>query len=246
MIDVNISCGNWPFRDFSRFSPERLLSHLAAHGITGGFISSIDSVFQEDLERVHAVLAEAFQFAAPDFIPVATVNPAIATTICFLERTSPKLTRLIPNYHDYSLNDGPSDDVACWCVENNSGLLIQRRMSDERAHHPRCKVPSTPLEDIAEFASRHPNLRILCLNLYFHEAAKLPENLPNIHIDISSVETFNTVETLLGKIPDERVLFGSNTPFFYTKSAIMKLETANLPEKTRQSISVDNAKSFLG
>ena len=246
MIDVNISCGNWPFRDFSEWTPERLVSHLSEFGITGGFVSAIDAVFQEDLERVHDALTKAFQFAAPDFVPVATVNPVLASTPTFLEKTNPRLTRLIPNYHDYSLNDGPSDDVARWCAENDAVLIIQRRMADERAHHPGCKVPGTPLEEIAEFASRHPELKILCLNLYFHDALKLLEIAGNIYIDISSVETFNTVGTLLESIPADRTLFGSDTPFFYTKAAVLKLETADIPDESERLIAEGNAKSLLG
>ena len=37
-------------------------------------------------------------------------------------------------------------------------------------------------------------------------------------------ESFKTLPTLLNEIPAERVLFGSYTPFFYTASAVAKLD----------------------
>ena len=85
MFDVNISYGNWPFRNFSRFTPEVLVGHLLSHGITGGFVASIDTVFQEDIDFYNRDIVERFKFAAPDFIPVATINPTMPNAMDMME-----------------------------------------------------------------------------------------------------------------------------------------------------------------
>jgi predicted TIM-barrel fold metal-dependent hydrolase len=224
MFDVNISYGNWPFRNFSRFTPEVLVGHLLSHGITGGFVASIDTVFQEDIDFYNRELVEKFKFAAPDFIPVATINPTMPNAMDMMEELSPKAVKLIPNYHSYSLLDESVEPVAAECAERRIPLMIQRRMADERTHHPRCMVPGVPLEEIAKFADSHPDVEIICLNLYFNEVEKAVGTANNVKVDISNVETYDTVPSLTRVVGADKILFGSNTPFFHTKSAVMKME----------------------
>lgn len=245
MFDVNISYGNWPFQNFSEYTPDYLIAHLEKHGITGGLISSIDAVFQDDLDFHNRDLISRFQFAAPNFIPVMTVNPRFSNMMEMVEELSPSVLRLIPNYHTFALDDAELDALTTWCEDNNATIIIQRRILDERSHHPCCKVPGVPLEEISEFAIRHPQLKILCLNLYFHEIEKLDDNAENIHIDISSTETLNTVEGILKLIDPERVFLGTNTPFFYTKAAIMKIDGAAISQSAKKLIAGENARRFL-
>ena len=227
MFDVNISYGNWPFRNFSDFTPVVLIDHLRSHGITGGFIASIDTVFQDDIHFYNRDLVDKFKFATPDFIPVATMNPTMPDAMDMMEELSPKAVKLIPNYHSYSLQDGSADQIAEKCAKKHIPLMIQRRLTDERTQHSCCMVPAVPVEDIVEFANRHPNLEIICLNLYFHEVEKVTGNTKNIKIDISNMETYDTISALLKIVDEHKVLFGSNTPYFYTKAAVMKMEAKN-------------------
>ena len=241
MFDVNISYGNWPFQNFSEYTPDYLIAHLKKNGITGGLISSIDAVFQDDLDFQNRNLISLFQFVAPKFIPIVTVNPKFTNMMEMLEELSPKAVRLIPNYHTFPLNSPKLAPLASWCLENNVLIVIPRRMQDERSHHHCCRVPGVSLDEIAEFAARHSKLKILCNNLYFHETAKFAEGPENVHVDISNIETSNTLGALLNVIETKRVLFGSNTPFFYTKAAVMKVEAAEIPLKDKFSISEGNA-----
>lgn len=245
MFDVNISYGNWPFQNFSDYTPEYLIAHLKKNGITGGFISSLDAIFQDDIDLCNRDLISRFQFAAPNFIPVMTVNPKFANMMERVEALSPSVVRLIPNYHTFSLAAGELDALTSWCVENNAVIIIQRRFLDERSQHPCCNVPSVPLEEISEFAIRHPKVKMVCLNLYLYEIEQLADNADNISIDISNMERLNTLESILKRIAPERVLLGTNTPFFYTKAAVMKIAGADVSPSVKTLIAEENATRLL-
>jgi len=60
------------------------------------------------------------------------------------------------------------------------------------------------------------------------------------------VETLRTVDSLLKEVPQERVLFGSHTPFLQTRAAVMKLRAPYVPEPIQRAIAWENALSFLG
>jgi predicted TIM-barrel fold metal-dependent hydrolase len=64
-------------------------------------------------------------------------------------------------------------------------------------------------------------------------------------VDISFVETLNTVSALLKEIPATRVLFGSHTPFLYTRSAIMKIKAAEISQEDLDAITYGNAQRLI-
>lgn len=244
MFDVNISYGNWPFQNFSELTPEKLILNLKKHGINRGLISSLDTVFQSDLDFFNRELINQFKFCSEDFMPVITVNPEFANAFELMDKLQPKIIKLIPNYHSYSLHKTSVDQLAEYCIKKHITVIIQRRIFDERAHQACCKVPGVPIEDIADFADRYHKLKILCLNVYHHEAEKLIGKRKNIFIEISSIETLNTVNSLLKIVPANQILFGSNTPFFYTRAAVMKIEAADISPETLKQITEQNIKQL--
>ena len=58
----------------------------------------------------------------------------------------------------------------------------------------------------------------------------------NIHVDLSFVERLDTVAALLAEVPARQVLFGSHTPFLYTRAAVMKLRTAAVGRRELRAI----------
>ena len=124
-------------------------------------------------------------------------------------------------------------------------LIIQMRLGDERNQYPLLKVAGVDYKEIIKLANRFPEIPIICLCPYMREAILLVKETRNIYIDISFIETVNTVTALLKEIPATRILFGSHTPFLYTRSAIMKIKSAENSEKDLNAIMFNNAHCLL-
>jgi len=120
-------------------------------------------------------------------------------------------------------------------------LHLGSLVEDERRQYPLMKVPGVSVDDVLVLAAAHPELSILCLCPYFHEACRLVLESCYVCIDISFCERENSLRVLLEKLPAERVLFGSHTPMLYTRANGMKLDCAEISPADRERIAGGNA-----
>jgi predicted TIM-barrel fold metal-dependent hydrolase len=119
-------------------------------------------------------------------------------------------------------------------------------MEDERTHHPLCKIPSLSVPSIVEVARRFSGLAVVALCPLYHEAVELAKGPANLRFDLAYVERMRTVPSLLAEVPEERVLFGSHTPFLQTRAAVMKTRAPSVPRDARRAIESGNARAILG
>lgn len=239
MIDINVSFGNWPFQRFNWSTPAGLVGHLRRQGIDMALVSPLEAVLAPDPLPCNRDLARKLR-RFPELLPVPVVNPCLSNWREALEAcgSSPVAVKLFPNYHGYSPTDAGE---LCDRLERESILpLIQMRIEDERGQHPLFKVPGVTVASIRELALAHPRLPFLCLAAYRHEAVELAESADNIYIDIAFTECLDTLPTLLNSLPAERLCFGSQTPFLYTRAAVSKVE-ALVDQSARRKIAHDNA-----
>jgi predicted TIM-barrel fold metal-dependent hydrolase len=54
-----------------------------------------------------------------------------------------------------------------------------------------------------------------------------------------------TIARILRDVPAEKILFGSHTPFLYTRATTMKTEYAEIDKKTLQMITEANARKIF-
>jgi predicted TIM-barrel fold metal-dependent hydrolase len=249
ITDVNASLGHWPFQRFDVRTPHQLAAHLRKHGIGSAWVSAMDSVLHPDPE-VHDVLLwnKLRPFRTLRF--VKTVNPTLAdwreSLDPWIKRRRVRIVKIFPNYHQYSLNDRCARELADRLSNGGIPLLVQMRLEDERGHYPLMKVPGVACPEVVDLAARFPALPVVALCAYRAELPALAAGPRNLCIDLSFVESLDTVKTALTIIPARRLLFGSHTPFLYTRSAVMKLEYASLPKKHRHMIACANALRIVG
>lgn len=250
LIDVNCWMGFWPFQVFPRLSAARLAAHLAARGVSRAFVSPIESVLCPDPHAPSRKLPGKLR-AQPSLVPVPVLDPSLGNwRECLDEYAAAGLGRavkIIPNYHRYEL-DAPCVEKLVRALSGRPArlLMIQMRLEDERHQYPLMKVPGVPADAIIALAKRHPHLRVLCLGPYPGEAERLVGETNNIWIDIAFLEYANTLKHFLKKMPCDRILFGSHTPFLYTRAAVMKIERAEIPRKDLRAIASGNALRLLG
>lgn len=246
--DTNVSFGTWPWMDFSLTTPASLVAQLESEGIQQAWISASESILFPDPDIPDERLFSAFA-AHPSVIPVKTLNPILGNWRESLELAmsawGARLVKVYPNYHQYSLIDGPMTELAATLAARRIPLLIQMRVEDERNQYPLMKVPGVPAHEVATLAAIHPTLTIVVLSAYLSEIAAMTAGHRNVYADISFADSRDTMRHLLESTPADQLLFGSHAPFFYTRSAMMKLAAADLDGGVLKKIVSANAGRIL-
>ena len=248
LIDVNIALGNWPFQRFDVRTPAKLAAHLENHGISGGWVSALDSVLYPDPDVTDLALRKQMN-KTTTLVFAKTLNPVLANwekSLCsWIDEYDLRLVKIFPSYHGYGLPERGPSRLGEKLASAGIPLMIQMRLEDERGQYPMMPVPPVPPGDIVAFCRRFPGLQVIVLGAYSRELGPLSEGTENLHVDISFVESLETIKDALDKIPSDRVLFGSFTPLFYTSAALMKLEHADIDPEQLKSVASGNALRIL-
>lgn len=249
ITDVHVSFGFWPFADFPHRTLGDLTEHLRRHGIPRAWVSAIETVLYPDPdvhdERLFTAAADC-----PSIVPIKTINPTLGNWRQSLARAlddwGARLVRIVPNYHQYSMISQCVAGLAAALSERGVPLLVQMRIEDERNQYPLMQVPGVGVSQILHVASVWPRLRVVALGATRGEALTLASSHAGVHVDLSWIEQTGGIARLLAQVPAERVLFGSHSPFFYTRANLMKLEHARITPEQRRMIARDNAARLLG
>jgi len=249
MIDTHVSFGPWPWMDFSSVTAQTLDAHLESEGIQEAWVSAAESILFPDPDGPDDRLLAAFR-SCSRVVPVKTINLAMGNWRESLDRAvgplGMRLVKIYPNYHQYSLIGPQAMELAALLVEQQIPLLIALRVEDERNQYSLMKVASVPVQEIVTLAAIHPDLKVLVLGAQVGEIAALTAGADNVFCDIAFAETGNVMDRLLASAPAGRIVFGSHTPFFYTRAAVRKLLGASVSEEIRRAIAIDNARALKG
>ncbi len=244
IFDVNVGLGRWPFARFAEDTPSRLDRALAAEGIERALVWNPEAALYEEPDECNRALARALA-RRPRLVPVPVASPRVGSAALILERPGIPAVRLVPNYHAYRLIDEPAVALCAAAAARSLPVMVQMRIEDERGHHELFKVPGVPVQDIEALALRLPGLTIVALCTYFAEAVHLAL-VPNVYVDISCVETLDTLGQLCAKVPAGKVLFGSHAPWQYARAAVRKLGTGSISDTDREAIASATAVRLFG
>lgn len=241
IVDVNVSLGPWPFREFPIDSPGALDSHLKRAGVTCAWVRSCGAAFLTDPGNDNQKLCRLLA-PYPDLTAVPTVNPALPRWERHADLAIAKIINIYPSFHRCAVDSAETDGLAGRLAGNQGTLLITMRMEDNRGMHPCCMIPDVQTDGIAALANRHPKLRIVCLNASVYELERLADQASNIHFDTAYVEMGDTVSNLIGKVDRSRILFGSHTPFLTTGAEVMKVRCSEASDEVKRAILCSNAR----
>jgi len=250
LIDTSVFCGYWPFRCLAQRTPDALKAHLQSRGVTLAWVAATEAILYPDPMQANEPLFEAIS-GDPFFVPVAIVDVTLATWRRDAERCLRKwgcrALKLVPNYHGYKLSDPRVSELVSVAGEADVPVCVQMRMMDERAHHPLMKVPGVPAADVARLAQRSPEVRFLACGAYRHDLPGL-SGAPNVWVEISSVESGQTLRSAVEARGPERLVFGSHSPFYYFEAVLAKLnvDPADVPAETVLAVREVNARALLG
>jgi predicted TIM-barrel fold metal-dependent hydrolase len=242
IIDINVHYGNWAFRRLGIDNLKKLEKKLRDNGIELAFVSHIGGVLNyQEVDEYNEELKKKIKGNEHfRFVPIVNLNLADAEEK--IEKF--KFIKIVPNYHFYSINDKKFQNLFRRASDLKIVLFLQLRFEDERNQNPLFKVQGVNIEEIKRFALDFPEIKIIALCAYFNEAIELCK-IDNIYSDISFVENYKTIKSLLNYVPPEKVLFGSHTPFTYLEAQIAKLAYSGIGEEEIEKIKFKNILTLM-
>jgi predicted TIM-barrel fold metal-dependent hydrolase len=252
IVDFFTGIGNWPFRKLKYGQPDRLIELLDREDIDRAVVYSITSILAKDCMEGNREVAESY----PErIIPFAVINPAFPGwekdfRTCF-EAMGFRGLRLFPTYHGYDLNDKCFAEIIVAAKEKNIPVALAVRVEDERQHHPLMKVPSLDLNAAVEAIGKYPEATFILSGAKYPELCDVKKSLlqcDNWYFDIGRMQgrhsSPGSVEVIVRAVEDfgaERMLYGSNAPFQYVKSSLLKVQNASISDEEREMIMSGNA-----
>jgi predicted TIM-barrel fold metal-dependent hydrolase len=250
VIDVAAFAGPWPWKPVG-MSVTDLSSHLAHHGITHAFVTPVEGLFWEDPQPANESLA-----AAARGLPLSLV-PAIDPTFPGWHRDlescvndfGSRALRIFPGYRGFA-----PDHPACLELLDRAGrmgivVMVQLRMQDARMQNRLAQYPDVSLASVLGVAALFPGTRIILGGVRLGElqaAASRLRRSDAVLVETSGVEHVGGLRALIGLVGASRILFGTHTPLFLTRAALLKLEEAGLTADEAAAITEGNARRLLG
>jgi predicted TIM-barrel fold metal-dependent hydrolase len=158
--------------------------------------------------------------------------------------------RLFPNYHGYALDD--SRFARLIDLAGQRGLLVQIALGleDDRSQNPALATPLVQAAPLTDVVQNFPMARVMLLN---SAPRVLGGNNPllarlvaaGVRFEIATLEGVAGIQSLLQKMPDIRLCFGSHTPYFYFEAALLKLQESDLTATQLAAIRFGNAQAAL-
>jgi predicted TIM-barrel fold metal-dependent hydrolase len=254
IVDTNLSLSRWPFRRLALDETPRLVERLRAAGVAQAWAGSFDALLHEDVAGVNLRLVEeCTRHGTGLLVPFGCVNVTLPDWEEDLRRCHEahgmRGIRVHPNYHGYTLDDARLGKLLDAAGERGLVVQIALRMEDARTQHPLVRVPVVDTKPLPALLAARPGLRVELLNALGDvrgPALEALANVPNVYVEIATLEGIGGVERLLKVFPFERVLFGSHAPFFVFESALRKLDESEPGAAVRDAILHGNARRFIG
>jgi predicted TIM-barrel fold metal-dependent hydrolase len=253
IVDVNVYLSRWPLRRLPCDELPRLIRKLRACGVTEAWASSFDGVLHKDVGGVNARLADDCRKGPPALLrPFGTVNPMLPDwreelRRCHEDYRMPGI-RLHPGYHGYRLDNPAFGELLA--LAQRRGLIVQLvvRMEDPRTHHPLIRVPDVdtgPLPDLLAARGKLKLVLLGALQTVRGDALGRLVRAGEVYVEVSMLEGVGGIANLLGRLPVDRVLFGSHFPLFILESAVLKLQESELLPAQANAITHQNAQRLL-
>lgn len=250
-FDINCMIGHWPFRKLRHNKPEDILKTHKLNGITGGCVSSLDSILYNDPYEGDEDIKKDVKDMG--YIHIQSVNPILSFTLDDIKRgvelLGTKGVKIYPCYHQYDFTIPELEPVCQYLKEQNIPLYVQLRMEDYRGDYVMLQK-QMGTKDIQTLLQKYPDNKIVLLTPRLNEImalAPMVKDMDNVLFDTSGLKDgLFAVESVVEAIGPDKLAFGSLYPLFCLKSLLMLVEEAQLDDETKEKIYHKNAERFLG
>lgn len=250
IIDSFTGIGTWPFRKLKYASADKLVELMKREGIDQAVVYPITSILAKDCMDGNLEIYNAYQKYQSVIVPFAVINPSFEGweydfETCF-DRLKFKGLRLFPTYHGYNLLEKCLFDILRKAESVNIPVVFSVRVEDERQHHWLMKVPPLDMLKVVDSISTFTNIRFIISGASYGEICSVRDQLKkfdNWHFDIGRMHgrhsSPGSVEVVVRAVEDfgaDKMLYGSNAPFQYVKSSLLKVLKARISDGDRDLI----------
>lgn len=248
-FDCNGFLGTWPFRRFYHGGLDGLKAVHEKANITGGWVSSLNSIFYNDPMEAEELLAE--ELKNTPYRQVMGVNPMLPAAVSSvkeaMERFNICAVRLYPGYHRYRLDDLKLAPFFAEIEKLHIPVLVTMRLEDERLNYlitPRIITK----EEKEALPKSYPGVRFIYTGMQTYEVTEIAEAFRennNLYAETSFFKSPCTAfEDVLKAVPEEKILYGSGYPLNCLQSTWIALQKAYIPQEDKQKILYSNIEAL--
>jgi predicted TIM-barrel fold metal-dependent hydrolase len=223
IVDANTMFGIHPAHKLD-MSPERLIRDMDRHRIAGSLTLSTIGVFHDHVIGNMATLEAAK--ANNRLVPVATVNPKayFGEDLSSLRSQGFRIMRLFSD----------TDSAVSKAILKQLVPLKMPIILDQLTHH------SSLIND-------YPAPVVLCgiTNDTLSDALAVMAELPNVMLETHSLTALGALETVVGKVGADRVIFGSGAPILSVAGALSYVLSAEISDEDKAKILGGNIRRIL-
>lgn len=248
IVDAAVYLGSWPFRalegtvgGLSRLTRTNRINHA--------LVSQFEGLFHTDPASANARLLKSIEgkralWAAP------VLNLRMPDwehhLTALAEHPQVRALRLAPGFHGYPVAD--ARPAILRAAELERATIVQVRFQDERHHPPVSHMQPAPMDDVVALAAACPRARVVASGARLRDIldqAQHIQQLRNLWMDTSHLDGLACVKDACAAVGAKRLLFSTCWPFFYARSAFLKVEEAEIPEREREAIMGRNAEPIF-
>lgn len=250
--DVSCFLGHWPFRKLYKSSLRDLKGIHQQHGITSGYVSSMNSIFYNDPFEGEEELHEWIK-QEPAYHHVLTVNPMLPGFVDDIKQGVDEFeikgVRIYPSYHQYGL-EHESMQLLCETLSTfGLPLFLTLRMEDERLNYL-MKPQSLDVSEIERFMNQYRDQRIVLSHVRYAELMALKDiilALPGVYFDtVGLKDQMFVIEKMLQVFPADKLLYGSLYPLHCLTSTKLLIDCADILEDEKDQIWCDSINAERG
>ncbi|HEY3298022.1 MAG TPA: amidohydrolase family protein [Armatimonadota bacterium] len=234
IIDFNAYVGHWPEHDID-LKAAGLPKLMESAGIDLAVASDLDTLY--DAGHVDSIAA----LSDSRIVHFPIVSPG--TDLSRWKNGRVKGIRIFPAYHDWST----LDDLLAQAEQARLVVHVCLRLRDQRLMIP-IKESADVMNQLEPAIEAHPGVRFVLTGatLFDIKDRKSLFVRPNVWVETSHIQyVMNGLLKLVDLVGSEHVLFGSNTPFYYTGSNIFRIKHSDTSDEVKDQILWRNAKTLL-
>jgi predicted TIM-barrel fold metal-dependent hydrolase len=248
IVDIHAHVGRTISSDVGQ-TVDEWIRLMASSGISQSVLSvaagGIQSEGIADTRRANDGVAAAVA-ARPDLFPIGLASVEVRHGAAGLAEVGRAFDELgLKGLAFHATFEGFSVDSAAFrtvldATTGRNGLVLLHSTPDAKAS-PRA---------IAVVAARYPSLTFVMGHPLFSDEQKAQAvaavaAAPNVHVDIAYQADPATAEFFVREVGSDRVLFGSDAPFFPPADVIRSVEDADITDADKVAILAGNARAII-
>jgi len=247
-FDTNCMVGRYNiFRPGSFYTSEQLLQEMEYYGISEALI--FHAVSMENSPQLGNKLTLREVSYGPSLHPVWTFLPSVPNEtsppeamVEEMKKANAYVARLFPLQFHFDLDD--------WCLGEVLELLSEHRIPviidyfDSFMPH----ADRTDWRSVVDVCRRYPNLPVIVTEFRFRTNRRLYQALEkcqNLHIELSALWLFRSVESICQRFGPERLLFGTRLPIRDPSCALGMVNYAMISEEEKEMVASKNLRKLM-